>query len=240
MSDGLPVRAQVGGQPSLRFGNRLCHSPLGKAQKAERLWCARGVSRHQRRCAAGTGFEELRGVGVEAPGPGPWRSAAFCSPAPWLSRGVSVGWTASRAWHVAREGLGAQVPAGGRREDGDLLPLSGPGAWLRGPPQERRGLQRPCSVRPSVRLSVGGFGSLAWGKVRAPLRGTLTLCCLSSRGSLQVTRISTSTARPMQGLPGQWPQDGEDGPQTGTRLYCESALCRPAEALGPGRGSCCR
>lgn len=87
MSDGLPVRAQVGGQPSLRFGNRLCHSPLGKAQKAERLWCARGVSRHQRRCAAGTGFEELRGVGVEAPGPGPWRSAAFCSPAPWLSRG---------------------------------------------------------------------------------------------------------------------------------------------------------
>lgn len=142
-----------------------------------------------------------------------------------------MGWTASRAWHVAREGLGAQAPGGGRQEDGDLLPLVD---------QERRGLQRPCSVRPSVRLSVGGFGSLAWGKVRAPLRGTLTLCCLSSRGSPQVTRISTSTARPMQGWPGRWPQDGEDGPQTGTRLYCESALCRPTEALGPGRGSCCR
>lgn len=245
-SDGLPVGAQVGGQPYLWSGDRLCHSPLGKAQKAERLWRAWGVSCHQRRCAAGTGFEELRGVRVEArghqaPRPGPRRTTTFCSPAPWLSREVSVGWTASRAWHVAGEGLGAQVPGGGRGEDGDLLPLSGPGAWHQGSPPGEAG-PAATMFRPTVRPSVSRrlwFPGLGEGP-GSPAGDADAVPPFLPRGSPQVTRISTSTVRPMQGQPGRRPQDGEDAPQTGTRLYCESALCRPAEALGPGRGSCCR
>lgn len=82
-----------------------------------------------------------------------------------------MGWTASRAWHVAREGLGAQAPGGGRQEDGDLLPLVDQRRGSRGSPPGEAGPAATMfclTIRPSVcrRLWFPGLGegpgSPAW------------------------------------------------------------------------------
>lgn len=53
------------------------------------------------------------------------------------------------------------------------------------------------------------------------------------RGSPQVTRISTSTARLCKDGLGRRPATGRRGrTEDGTRLYCESAVRRPAGGAG--------
>lgn len=188
-SDGLPVRVQVGGQPYLRFRGQAMPLSCWKSLEGRAVFARAVASRHlRRRCAAGSGFEEVRGVCAEAsghqtPGPGPQWATAFCSSALWPSRGLP-GLGRERCLACGRGGPRCQGPWGGR-EDGDLLPLSGPGArHQRSLPGEAGPAATTfcLSDRPSVRRRLW---FLAWGNVWAPPSEALMLCCLSSRAGLR-------------------------------------------------------
>ena len=143
-------------------------SPEGRAAFA----CGGLTLSEQAFCAAETGFEEVRGVRVEASGQ---QAPVLARSGPLLlSHAVPPppprGGTVSSAWQVAagREGLGSTAPG----EEGQGVWTGGRGWGGGGPCQQRWGLQRPQPVCLTVRrhLSVGVVAPWPGGMCGSPER----------------------------------------------------------------------